>query len=128
MKTLKLLITGIRSILIYDTVIPLNQDVVIVSRDTDYGCRHAGSMLINDWLAQEFKERVNRRKKVILTDKLTEGFKLADISVGKKEVEDENEFLTTQLLIRSKKATEQIKLRTQRVEEILKELLGDNTE
>ncbi len=71
-----------------------NQDVVIVSRDTDYGCRFGNDMIINDWLAQEFKDRVNIRKKIILTDKLMEGFKLANISVKKKEVDDEKELLS----------------------------------
>ena len=71
-----------------------NQDVVIVSRDTDYGCRFGGEMIINDWLAQEFKDRVNIRRKVTLTDKLMEGFKLAKISVKKKEVDDEKKLLS----------------------------------
>jgi len=102
-----------------------NQDVVIVSRDTDYGCRHGGAMLINDWLAQEFKERVNRRKKVVLTDKLTEGFKLADISVKKKEVEDENEFLNTLARMRISTREEEDR-RTSSIDEILKALLGDD--
>lgn len=74
-----------------------NQDVVIVSRDSDYGCRFGSEPIINDWLAQEFKERVNIRKKVILTDKLMHGFKLANISVKKKEVEDEGKMLLEML-------------------------------
>jgi len=101
-----------------------NQDVVIVSRDTDYGCRYGGSMLINDWLAQEFKGRVSVRKKVTLTDKLTEGFKLADISVKKKEVDDENEFINVLIKLRKQKLAEQEKQRAQRVEEMMKALLG----
>lgn len=70
-----------------------NQDVVIVSRDSDYGCRFGNEPIINDWLAQEFKQRVNIRKNIILTDKLMHGFKLADISVTRKDVEDEDKFL-----------------------------------
>jgi predicted nucleic acid-binding protein len=71
-----------------------NQDVVIVSRDTDYGCKFGDDMIINDWLAQEFKQRVNIRNKVILTDKLMHGFKVANISVKKKEVDDETKMLS----------------------------------
>ncbi|MCP4266217.1 MAG: DUF4935 domain-containing protein [Candidatus Brocadiaceae bacterium] len=70
-----------------------NKDVVIVSRDTDYGCRFGDDMIINDWLYQEFKQRVNRQRKVILTDKLTHAFKLAKISVKKKEEDDETKML-----------------------------------
>lgn len=44
-----------------------NTDVVIVSRDSDYGCKSGDQPIINDWLAQEFKQRVNIRKKVVLT-------------------------------------------------------------
>lgn len=71
-----------------------NQDVVIVSRDTDYGCLFGNEPIINDWLLQEFKERVNRRKKVILTDKLMQGFKLAGISVQKTEEQAEERLLS----------------------------------
>lgn len=100
-----------------------NQDVVIVSRDTDYGCRYEGGMLINDWLHQEFKERVNRRKNVVLTDKLTEGFKLADISVKKKEVEDENEFLEEIIKMRQKNMADQERRRKVYANEILESLI-----
>src|SRR5690606_22634600 len=43
-------------------------DVVIVSRDQDYGVRFADRPIINDWLLQEFKERVSRRRRLVLTD------------------------------------------------------------
>ena len=102
-----------------------NQDVVIVSRDTDYGCRHSGSMLINDWLSQEFKERVNRRKKVTLTDKLTEGFKLADISVRKKEVEEEDKFLEVINKLRNSKTQDLENERSKNIEQILNSLFRD---
>lgn len=78
---------------IIDCATRYNQDVVIVSRDTDYGCRFGKEMIINDWLSQEFKQRVNIRKKVVLTDRLMDGFKLAGINVTKKEQRDEEELL-----------------------------------
>ena len=99
--------------------------MVIVSRDTDYGCRHSGSMLINDWLSQEFKERVNRRKKVTLTDKLTEGFKLADISVRKKEVEEEDKFLEVINKLRNSKTQDLENERSKNIEQILNSLFRD---
>ena len=74
-----------------------NANVVIVSRDSDYGVHlRGGGVYINDWLAQEFRERVNRRLNVTLTDKLSEGLKQISIRVTKQEVKDEDEFLQRQ--------------------------------
>ena len=101
-----------------------NQDVVIVSRDTDYGCRLNDGMIINDWLCQEFKERVNRRKKVILTDKLTDGFKLVDISVKKKEVEDETEMLSELLHQDESKQAELQELKEERLNTLIHSIIG----
>ena len=71
-----------------------NANVVIVSRDSDYGVHLKGDgVYINDWLAQEFRERVNRRLNVTLTDRLSEGLKQISIKVTKQEVKDEEEFL-----------------------------------
>lgn len=100
----------------------MNQDVVIVSRDTDYGCRYDGDMIINDWLSQEFKERVNIRKKVILTDKLMQGFKLANISVKKKEVEDETKMLSELKLAGQKRLLELEKAHEQELEKLIDKL------
>jgi predicted nucleic acid-binding protein len=100
-----------------------NNDVVIVSRDTDYGCRFGGDMIINDWLAQEFKQRVNARKKVTLTDKLMHGFKLANISVTKKEVDDETKMLTE--LVNIEKTMQQtLREREIELEKILEEIFA----
>lgn len=101
-----------------------NQDVVIVSRDTDYGCRFGDDVIINDWLAQEFKQRVNIRKKVILTDKLMQGFKLANISVKKKEVDDEAKMLSELKNLEQKSLSEFEKAREQELEKLIDELLG----
>lgn len=70
-----------------------NCNVIIVSRDSDYGHTYDGEQFVNDWLAQEFKERVSRKKKVILTNKLTSAFKTASIKVSKKEEDDENQLI-----------------------------------
>ena len=74
-----------------------NADVVIVSRDSDYGINMKGDgAYINDWLAQEFKERVNKIRNVTLTDRLSDGFKRVSIPVTKKEAADEERFLQRQ--------------------------------
>jgi len=70
-----------------------NSDVIVVSRDSDYGHSYNGEQFINDWLAQEFKERVTKKKRVTLTNKLTSAFKIASITVSKKEEEDETQLI-----------------------------------
>jgi hypothetical protein len=68
-------------------------DVVIVSRDTDYGLQLGDQSVLNDWLAQEFRDRVGKRRKALLTDRLAEGLKLASIKVKKDEEAAEQRFL-----------------------------------
>lgn len=65
-------------------------NVIIVSRDGDYG----PSNTINDWLLQEYKERVSSDRIVELTNSLTYAFKLASIKVSRKEEQIEKTFLT----------------------------------
>jgi len=60
-----------------------NSDVIIVSRDNDYGQHLTDKSIINEWLSVEFKERVNTRKKITLTNKLSFAFKEA---ISKKSV------------------------------------------
>lgn len=71
--------------------------VVIVTRDTDYGAIHNGKSYLNDWLKQEFAERVSKKRKVILTDKLSAGLKIVHASVT-KEMEEEEEKLLAEIL------------------------------
>lgn len=61
-----------------------SRDVVLVSRDGDYGNSDIG--LVNDWLLTEFKERCGKKLNLTLTPLLSEGFKSARIAVSKKEV------------------------------------------
>jgi hypothetical protein len=76
---------------IIDCAIRKNADVIIVSRDTDYGQFIQDNAFINDWLSVEFKERVNKRRKIILTNKLSVAFKeaISKQSVTKKMEEAE---------------------------------------
>lgn len=66
--------------------------VVIVTRDTDYGVIHEVASYLNDWLKQEFSERVSKKRKIILTDKLSQGLKLVHAAVT-REMEQEEELL-----------------------------------
>lgn len=71
-------------------------DIVIVSRDTDYGAFFEGRAVLNDWLLQEFKERVSQKRKIRLTDRLTDAMREASISVSPSEEKAEKEFLSEQ--------------------------------
>jgi hypothetical protein len=44
-----------------------NRDVVIVSRDSDFGCAVGSNAFPNDWLANELKERTKFTRKLALT-------------------------------------------------------------
>ena len=67
------------------------KDVIIVSRDSDFG-RHD---VINDWLAQEFRERVGRTRNVYLTGMLSQAFSMSAIKVSREEAEKEEEMIRT---------------------------------
>lgn len=47
-----------------------NSNILVVSRDGDYGITQGNKVTLNDWLKAEFKARV-RKRKIELTNKLT---------------------------------------------------------
>lgn len=57
------------------------KDIVIVSRDGDYGASYKDKWYINDWLLQEFKQRVSQKRKILLTGKLSEALKIVHATV-----------------------------------------------
>jgi predicted nucleic acid-binding protein len=62
-----------------------NKDVIIVSRDNDYGIHFDNKSIINDFLNQEFHDRVSNKTSVLFTNKLSVAFKgLSNVSVTKK--------------------------------------------
>ena len=63
--------------------------IVIVTRDTDYGAIFDGNSYLNDWLKQEFSERVSKKRKIILTDRLSKGLQLVHAVVTREMVEEE---------------------------------------
>ena len=67
-------------------------DLVIITRDGDYGVTVNNKSYLNDHLQQEFKERVGKRRKIVLFDRLTEGLKYVNVTVTKREVEAEQEW------------------------------------
>lgn len=60
------------------------KDVVIVTRDTDFGVIYKNKSYLNDWLAQEFKQRVSQKRKLKLTASLSEGLKIVHAKVTKE--------------------------------------------
>jgi hypothetical protein len=66
-----------------------SKDIVIVSRDSDYGVVSNKEAILNDWLRQEFKERAGANATLVLTNLLTEGFKRASIQVTQQEEAEE---------------------------------------
>ena len=69
-------------------------DIVVISRDTDYGQHRKEKSFINDWLLQEFKERVGRARSIKLTTRLSEGFRLAGITIPEEEDQAEQKLIT----------------------------------
>jgi hypothetical protein len=47
-----------------------NKDLIIVSRDSDFGRKQLNQPVLNDWLSQELKDRTNKRRKIVLTERL----------------------------------------------------------
>jgi len=77
-----------------------SDDIVIVSRDSDYGVHHEGMSILNDWLLLEFKERVSRKRSVLFTNRLTVAFKQASISVSTEEERAEQELFESKSIFR----------------------------
>jgi hypothetical protein len=78
---------------IVDCSVRSGRDVIIVSRDSDYGVALGDEMFLNDWLYQEFKERVSKKRQIILTRKLTHAFRALSVKITKQEEEQESEIL-----------------------------------
>jgi predicted nucleic acid-binding protein len=72
--------------------------IIVVTRDTDFGAIYNGDSYLNDWLTQEFKERISRKRKIIITDKLSVAFKLVDVPVTKEMIEEEGKVIDLSFL------------------------------
>jgi hypothetical protein len=70
-----------------------NAELVIVSRDTDYGITIDKESYINDHLKQEFQERVSKKRKIQLYDRLTGALKHFEIQVTKAEEDAESDIV-----------------------------------
>ncbi len=68
--------------------------IIIVTRDSDFGCVYDDDSHLNDWLKQEFKQRISQKRKIVLTDKLHRAFQLVEIPVTKEMIEEEENVIS----------------------------------
>lgn len=79
-----------------------DKHIILVTRDADFGIHHNNNSFLNDWLQVEFKERISKKRKIIMTDKLSTAFKIVDIPVTKEMVEEEDSIIKVRTLESSK--------------------------
>lgn len=70
-----------------------NSDIWIVSRDSDYGVIQENKGFLNDWLKQEFQERVSKKRKIVLCPKLSNALREFEIPVTQEEEEAEDKVI-----------------------------------
>jgi cytidylate kinase len=70
-----------------------HHNVLIVSRDSDFGVTYAGKATLKDWLYREFKERVIRKRNVELTQKLTDALKRLNEQVTAGDLVEEERLI-----------------------------------
>ncbi|MBS1959965.1 MAG: DUF4935 domain-containing protein [Bdellovibrionales bacterium] len=64
-------------------------ELVIVTRDSDYGVTLGDRSYLNDHLRHEFSDRVSQQRKVHLYSKLSDALKHFEVAVTPEEVEEE---------------------------------------
>lgn len=74
---------------------PEKRNVLIISRDNDYGLTQDNEGHLNDWLVKEFKERVSIQRKVLLSPKLTLALKKLNEKVPREDEREEAEIIAT---------------------------------
>lgn len=72
-----------------------NAELVIVSRDSDYGAVFDGKAYINDHLRQEFSERVSKKRRLLLYARLSDALKHFQVPVTALEEEAEAELVSS---------------------------------
>lgn len=67
--------------------------VIIVSRDKDYGRHVDRHGYLNDWLQKEYRERVGRRSKIVLTNAVHTALNLMNVQVPPEVVKAEQDLI-----------------------------------
>lgn len=70
-------------------------ELVIVSRDSDYGIPYENKSYVNDHLKQEFSERVSRKRELLLYGKLSDALKHFAVPVTSDEEKEEDLLIQT---------------------------------
>lgn len=68
-------------------------ELVIVSRDSDYGTLFEDKTYVNDHLKQEFGERVSLKRRLLLYVKLSDALKHFELPITKAEEEEEENII-----------------------------------
>jgi hypothetical protein len=68
-------------------------ELVIVSTDLDYGVSFEGKQYVNDDLRQEFSDRVSKKRKLLLYEKLSDAVKHFERPITPQEQEAESEIV-----------------------------------
>lgn len=76
-----------------DCAVSKNAELVIVSRDADYGATHDGKSYINDHLWHEFSSRVSKKRKLLLYTKVSDALKHFKVPVTPAQVAAEKELV-----------------------------------
>jgi hypothetical protein len=72
-----------------------DRSVVIVTRDGDYGLRFDRQSYLNEWLRQEFSERVGGKNQITLTESLSDALEKLKVHVTKAERDAETILIDT---------------------------------
>lgn len=83
--------------------------IIIVTRDTDFGAISESESYLNDWLRQEFKQRISQKRKLILTDKLSKAFQLVEIPVTKEMIEEEKIVINDNFILTQQRLQETLR-------------------
>lgn len=89
----------------------------MVTRDGDYGINLKSESYINDWLQQEFKERVSRSRDIILTTSLAKAFKSIDVPVTQEMLDEESRIIESYNEITKTDSSDKV---TEKIFDILK--------
>jgi len=84
-----------------ECAISKNAELVIVSRDADYGATYGNKSYVNDHLRQEFSNRVSQKRELLRYSKVSDALKHFHVAVTPAQVKAEAE-LTEQIKISDK--------------------------
>lgn len=76
-----------------------NAELVIVTRDSDYGIQFDNKAYVNDHLKQEFAERVSRKRALLLYARLSEALKHFEVPITPQEEQAETEITESKPLL-----------------------------